>query len=475
MNHSTNTHKAATLAQQSLSAGPRRSIYLKVFYTLFIIAMLLLLTSTGFAEQSYQSGFYTYTLTAEGDAIITDYSSDEETDLVVPDTLDGHPLVGVGEFSFDSCSFTSITLPEGLQFIGRYAFNWCNNMTTITLPDSLQSIESSAFAFCDALSGITLPDGLQSLGTCVFEECCFSSITIPKGLTSMGANPFFRSSIKTIEVSPDNKYFETIDDMLIDTSSMTLITYPSGKADTSCVVPDGILSIGKYAFDHNHHLESITLPEGLLSIRGAGLSSCDFTSIVLPDSLQSIGSYAFYQCPLTSVTLPENLQTLGNSAFASCKYLSNINIPSGLSNIEGNPFPNTSIETIQVSPDNETYEMIDQALVDTKQKTLIAYLDNGQVTTYTVPSGIQSIGSYAFTDCTSLTDIILPEGLETIEDYAFVFCRSLESIALPATLQFIDQHAFVYSNEMVLKVPVDSYSQIFAVENEIPFVYADLH
>ncbi len=42
------------------------------------------------------------------------------------------------------------------------------------------------------------------------------------------------------------------------------------------------------------------------------------TSVTFPEGLQSIGSYAFHDCPLTSVIFPEGLQSIGDGAFHDC-------------------------------------------------------------------------------------------------------------------------------------------------------------
>ncbi|MGN0185078.1 MAG: leucine-rich repeat domain-containing protein, partial [Aristaeellaceae bacterium] len=65
-------------------------------------------------------------------------------------------------------------------------------------------------------------------------------------------------------------------------------------------------------------LTSITLPDGLTSIGDYAFYDCDaLTSITLPDGLTSIGDYAFYDCDaLTSITLPDGLTSIGKYAFA---------------------------------------------------------------------------------------------------------------------------------------------------------------
>lgn len=61
---------------------------------------------------------------------------------------------------------------------------------------------------------------------------------------------------------------------------------------------------------------------------------------------------------------------------------------------------------------------------------------------YTIPSGITTIGKYAFQDCHNISNIVLPNTLTTIEDYAFKNCTGLTSINIPSSVQGIASNAF---------------------------------
>ena len=79
------------------------------------------------------------------------------------------------------------TLPEGLTYVGGWAFDGCSSLSSLTFPATLTSIGDCAFHNCSALTSVTFPAGLTSIGQCAF-ECCsaFTSVTLPAGLTSIG-------------------------------------------------------------------------------------------------------------------------------------------------------------------------------------------------------------------------------------------------------------------------------------------------
>ena len=105
--------------------------------------------------------------------------------------------------------------------------------------------------------------------------------------------------------------------------------YVSGHTaeySSSIVIPESyegrnVTSIGEFAFSRDcTGLTSITLPEGLTSIGGFAFFGCSgLTSISLPDGLTSIGDDAFNDCSgLTSLSLPDGLTSIGDNAFGRC-------------------------------------------------------------------------------------------------------------------------------------------------------------
>ena len=66
--------------------------------------------------------------------------------------------------------------------------------------------------------------------------------------------------------------------------------------------------------------ESITLPEGVTTIGNYAFAQCySLKSIVLPNSVTSVGQFAFQSCDaVTSVTLGSGVATIGSCAFYNC-------------------------------------------------------------------------------------------------------------------------------------------------------------
>ena len=102
---------------------------------------------------------------------------------------------------------TEYLILQGVESIGDYAFEGCENLINITIPDSVTSI-MGAFKGCSSLINITIPNSVTSIGGSAF-ECCSSltSITIPDSVTSIGDYTFYKCDSLSV-LCKSNSYAE---------------------------------------------------------------------------------------------------------------------------------------------------------------------------------------------------------------------------------------------------------------------------
>ena len=74
----------------------------------------------------------------------------------------------------------------------------------------------------------------------------------------------------------------------------------------------------------------------------------DLGEFIIPEGVKTIGDYAFYKCTsLVEINIPDSVETIGEYAFCSCASLEKINIPEGIKIIGACIFDNcTSLEKI---------------------------------------------------------------------------------------------------------------------------------
>ena len=285
---------------------PKRLISLLVAVCM-MITMLPLSAVTAFAaDTSAPTGGtasdgtdtykYEYTVN-DGNATITKFlgpvgsANPNFYDIKIPSELGGHPVTGLGEYSFAAnpydghqgnplCSkIRSVTIPQSVTSIGKRAFDGCSALTTLSLGEKIKTIGNYAFENCTSLTGVTIPQSVTSIGYYAFEGCTnLNPLTIKGPITSMGNYAFAGSTYLT---------------------SLTLY--------------DDIQTIGNFAF----------------------LGSTSLKTVTLPKNLTSIGEYAFARCSeLESITIPENVKTINPKTFADCSKLEYIILPAGLTTFD---------------------------------------------------------------------------------------------------------------------------------------------
>ena len=106
----------------------------------------------------------------DGGVIISGYDKKLSDELIIPATIEGKPVISIGEDAFSFCrSLTSITIPDGVTSIGWMAFYNCASLTSITIPDNVTSIGRSAFQGCGSLTAVTFLGDAPKAGREVFK------------------------------------------------------------------------------------------------------------------------------------------------------------------------------------------------------------------------------------------------------------------------------------------------------------------
>jgi hypothetical protein len=133
-----------------------------------------------------------------------------------------------------------------------------------------------------------------------------------------------------------------------------------------------------------------------------------------------IGKWAFHSCiSLTNVTIPDSVTSIGEGAFEDCTSLTSVTIPKSVTSIGDYAFGYCrALEKFEVDLNNNNYTSVDGVLFDKEKSKLIAY-PNSHGTTYEIPSGVTSIGDYAFLWCRSLTSVTIPNSVTSIGEGAF--------------------------------------------------------
>ena len=162
----------------------------------------------------------------------------------------GTSVTRIGVRAFSSCtSLASVTIPDRVTSIGGEAFSGCTSLTNLTIPTGVTTIGDGAFCSCTSLASVTIPDSVTSIGGEAFFGCTrLTSVSIPNSVTTIGGGAFCScTSLSAITVDPNNSAYSSVEGVLFNKSTNTLIQCPGGKAG-NYTIPNTATSIGESAF-----------------------------------------------------------------------------------------------------------------------------------------------------------------------------------------------------------------------------------
>ena len=209
----------------------------------------------------------------------------------------------------------------------------------------------------------------------------------------------------------------------------------SGKTEIDVVMPEGRLSPimtiyvnGTVSIDWGDETTPDTVTGTSLTTRlDAPHTYTSAGSYTIKISLVS-GAYTFYGSSSYTLLRKSTSQN-ENRVYANC--IQHIRLGSGITSIDSNAFINcSSLATITI-PNGVT--SIGSSSVFSACYSLVSV---------TIPSGVTSIGGSTFQNCYSLVSIAIPSGVTSIGTSVFYYCYSLTNITIPSGVTSIMSNAF---------------------------------
>ena len=133
-------------------------------------SMPVMVNAATIESSSVASGVYgDYYYIFKGDWIkIQDYYGDD-TDVVIPDEINGYPVISIASDCFRELkNLKSLKLPANLIEIEWRAVFRCNNLTEIIIPNKVLTIEFDAFLSCPNLKRVMIPKSVLEIDEYAF-------------------------------------------------------------------------------------------------------------------------------------------------------------------------------------------------------------------------------------------------------------------------------------------------------------------
>ena len=177
------------------------------------------------------------------------------------------------------------------------------------------------------------------------------------------------------------------------------------------------------------------------------------SSVLFPNGLTSIGIFAFYDCSgVTAITIPNSVTCIDYYAFGNCTGLTSVTIGNGITDIHSSAFNNTGWWNAQ----NNGLVYLDYILLGYKgtcpQSITVqdgtriiadgAFARCSELKSVTIGNSVTSIGAGTFSNCTNLSSITIPDSVTSIGAWVFEYCTGLTSVTIGNGVTSIDSSAF---------------------------------
>ena len=402
---------------------------------------------------------YTYTLDDANRATITGYSGNA-TALYIPDEIDGHEVVAIGDRAFQNrTDLRTVMIPDSVEKIEFEAFYNCINLKIVDLSSNLTTIGYDVFGNCKSISKIEIPkslkkfDGTWGRGTNLsygaFGGCSnLKTVNFEAGSAIVCAALFMGcDGIEEIEL-PDT--ITEIGDS----------AFKSCKNLNKVIIPESVTKIDGDAFAECSGLIDIKMHEGINTIGSRAFYKCDrLLDIVIPDSVEKIEFEAFRGCDkLENIKLSENLTIVGYGVFGDCKSISKIEMPKSLKKFDGTWGRGTNLSYGAFGGCSNLKTVNFEAGSAIVCAALFMGCDG--IEEIELPDTITEIGDSAFKSCKNLNKVIIPESVTKIDGDAFAECSGLIDIKMHEGINTIGSRAFYKCDRLLDIVIPDSVEKI---------------
>ena len=249
----------------------------------------------------------------------------------------------------------------------------------------------------------------------------------------------------------------------IDMTNVDIETIPV-KAFTNTWIhfidfPTKLKTIGDNAFDNRLLTGPLVLPEGLDSIGKEAFQKNYITEVTIPESVRAIGQDAFYDNQsLKSVTLNNRMETINRSLFNYCKKLAVVRGGRNVKIVDQSAF--SGCDSLRSISDITPVTINSSAFFNCRKLESLNFsriksigyesfyccfgLKEADLTTLT------SINGRSFIACTGLKKVTFGNDITTIKSEAFNECDALEEVVLGSSINSLESNCF-YSTKNALK------------------------
>ena len=343
----------------------------------------------------------THTLSIAGFGDMEDYPNNDDMPWLnirqdITTVHIGYGVISVGDRAFFQCNkLTSVIIADSVEDIGHSAFANCQELGSVALSKNLSVIGKYAFSTCGNLSKIVIPNSVITIGEYAFNGCkSLTELIIPNSVKTIKEFAFAGTAIKEV----------TIPDSVINTSG-SLFYYCDQLTRIECFADPANFEF--YTFDNLEKDTYVYVPHKYFG------NYCSLFPY-LGDQLVDIETNEHGAAQPTSTGSPINTDTPITGTPVR-EFTASGNCGNGVNWI--------------LYEDGELYIYGSGSMDDynkNKASPWVSYSD--RITTITINSQVDKIGSYAFSGLSKLQTVTIPANVKIVEEYAFIHSDNLRDI-----------------------------------------------
>lgn len=272
--------------------------------------------------------------------------------------------------------------------------DYYNNYVKVTFPGNNNSwdgytkpsgnIVIPASITVETNSGLFLTYTVVGVGSNAFRECTnITSVHLGSSITYLGSSSF--------------------------KGCASLNSFDFGQSNVD--------SIDNWAFSQCTSLSSISLPEGLRTIKSQAFSLTGLTALVIPNSVTKVELLACHDNRnLQTLTIGNGVTSIGTSAFSGCPSLRTVTLGSSVRSIGNDAFGGS--EYVNDLYYNGTLDQWCEIEFGNQGSSIFNnrfFVGNSLITDLIIPSGVRKLKQFAFCGMSGIQSITLPTSVIEME------------------------------------------------------------
>ena len=224
-----------------------------------------------------------------------------DTSIVIPETIDGMPVVAIGARAFRLTSIVDIRIGKNIRRIENEAFSHCGELISVKWNCKCNAIPDFCFYGCTSLKSFDF-SGIEKIGQCAFGKSGLQEVFLPE-------------NIKNIEWGT----FKECNGLRSVTWNCTCDVIPNFCFAVCSNLTNfdfsGIKKIGEYAFKESG-LQEVWLSENIKNIEEGTFEECSgLRSVTWHCQCDVIPAYCFFECSNLTHFDFSDIKRIENHAF----------------------------------------------------------------------------------------------------------------------------------------------------------------